>query len=253
MSAGVLNLYEMSPFIYDEYMVTEMEKRNFDAVLDSIKRHRKPQGFTSVLDMCCGTGLFRKGWLSELENIVYAGVDINQSFIRYAKLRTPDMLDHYVHGDAASVDLRKEFDFVIGTSAYHHIKDEEKVKFLENMKKHLKKDGKAVIYEKFIHPFTNRIEAARSGITFYTERIYDMMQKENLSETQLFALYNELYLTSVRKDEYKVPYAHFRKDLKKTGFKIIEEKKLWPEDNRFKDQKVGDFVLVLRKKKSYLL
>ncbi len=36
-------------------------------------------------------------------------------------------------------------------------------------------------------------------------------------------------------------------DLKSTGFKVIEEIKLWPKEDLFNDPKMGDFVLVIKK------
>ena len=77
-------------------------------------------------------------------------------------------------------------------------------------------------------------------------RIFDMMQEEELSDPQLFALYNEMYLTSVRIEEYKVPFSRFKEDLEATGLKIEEVKKLWPLDDRFDNPYVGDFVVTIR-------
>ena len=34
-------------------------------------------------------------------------------------------------------------------------------------------------------------------------------------------------------------------EIKKVGFKITEEIKMWPKDDRFGDEKVGDFIFVL--------
>jgi hypothetical protein len=84
-------------------------------------------------------------------------------------------------------------------------------------------------------------------VHFYCERIYDMVVSEKLNKHQLFALFNEMYLTSVRVEEYKVDYDYFVKDLRKNGFKITEEVKTWPKKKTFNDKRVGDFVFVIRK------
>ena len=248
MEPKLTNVYEMSPSVYDEYINTGFEKRNFDEVFRRIKQAANPKGLTSILDLCCGTGIFPRRWLSQLKNIVCVGVDTNQAFLDFAHEQLDGKFNcTFVRGDAVSKIIDKKFDIVIGTSAYHHIPDEQKGAFLGNIKRHLKKDGVGIIYEKFIFPFNSPVEAARSGTNFYEERIYDMMKEEQLSEVQLFALFNEMYLTAVRKEEFKVPYDKFIADLKATGFEVISEVKLWPEDNRFNDPKVGDFVIVFKK------
>ena len=73
-----------------------------------------------------------------------------------------------------------------------------------------------------------------------------MLQKEKLSHVQSFALHNEMYLTSVREEEYKVPFSRFKEDLEATGLRIKEIVKLWPQDDRFKNPDVGDFVVIIK-------
>ncbi|VVB66346.1 Ubiquinone/menaquinone biosynthesis C-methyltransferase UbiE [Candidatus Gugararchaeum adminiculabundum] len=246
------SIYEMDPSIYDQYICIDMEKRNFDQVLSSIAKHtaKKNEGI-KILDLCCGTGIFPRYWLADYRvPVTYVGVDINLSFLEFAARNMQSRHDFkFICEDAAKVRADKKFgkfDVVIATSAYHHIKDEEKVNFLKNLKGHLRRGGIGVIYEKFVASFHDPAEAAKSGSDFYSQRIADIMKEQKISETQLFALHNELYLTSVRKDEYKVPYARFALDMEKAGLKIVNEIKLWPNDERFNDPKIGDFVIEFR-------
>ena len=135
---------------------------------------------------------------------------------------------------------------VIAASAYHHIPDNRKHLFLSTTYDHLSPEGLCVIYEKFVAPFRTNAEAARSGTTFYAERIFQMLETGQVSETQIFALYNEMYLTSVRRDEYKVSYDVFAADVDSAGFTINRCQKMWPEDKRLGDD-VGDFVVSVEK------
>ena len=242
-----ISLYEMPPEIYDEYMSTQMEERNFEEVF---RRVRKAAGEkTRILDLCCGTGIFLRKWLSRLENVSYVGVDINRPFLEFAIKNSKGMKNcRFVKGDAVEVRLNEEFDRVLATSAYHHIPDEKKVDFLRNVARHLKRSGVGVIYEKLVAPFNDAVSRVISGTSFYFERILNVMREQELSEMQLFALFNELYLTSVRKEEYKVTFERLMNELQEAGLVVLDEVKLWPADDRFQNPKVGDFAVTFRKR-----
>jgi len=227
------------PSTYDSYITTNIERRNFDEVVRQIAKH---QSNPSILDLCCGTGIFAREWLSRLNSVRYVGVDIDEDFIVHAKSFGSG---EFLQGDAVDFRLEDRFDVVMGTSAYHHIEDERKKAFLENMKRHLREEGSIIIYEKFVAPFFSSVEAVKSGARFYLERIEDIAREQDLNEERLYSLLTELYLTSSRQFEYKVPFERFAEDVGKTGLKIIDEVKLWPLDDRFRNPNVGDFVVVL--------
>ena len=120
------------PRTYDSYITTNIERRNFDEVVKQInQRQRNP----SVLDLCCGTGIFAREWLSRAGEVRrYMGIDISPDFIDYAK---GFGFGEFSHEDAVDCRLEERFDIVMGTSAYHHIEDERKRAFLENMRRSL--------------------------------------------------------------------------------------------------------------------
>jgi ubiquinone/menaquinone biosynthesis C-methylase UbiE len=242
-----ISIYKMPPEIYNIYMSTKIETRNFQEVYNQIKKIVDEKNTIKILDLCCGTGIFARKWLSKKHNINYVGVDINKDFLGFARKKNTNNHIAFTEGDACKVKLEKKFDIVLATSAYHHIEDSNKEKFLENIKKHLDENGTLVIYEKLIAGFNSKIEAAKAGANFYIERILDMMGEEELNPMQLFALYNELYLTAIRKEEYKVPYKRVVSDLQKSGFSIFREIKLWPKNNKLCDPKAGDFIFVCKK------
>lgn len=242
-----LNLYEIDPQIYDDYISTEIEITNFNKVFELIEKTIGKTEKTKILDFCCGTGFFPRNWLTKLNNIEYIGVDINKNFTNFAKSRLDDKRFSFVNNDAVSFKSDEKFDIVLATSSYHHIKDSQKRDFLKNIVFHLKNSGHLIVYEKIVESFSNEIEAVDSGTKFYLERIKYMMKTEKLSENQVFALFNEQYLTSIRKDEYKVDFQHFQDDINSCGMKIKDYIKLWPQEDIFKNDKVGDFVFLITK------
>ncbi|MBS3094321.1 class I SAM-dependent methyltransferase [Candidatus Pacearchaeota archaeon] len=242
-----INLYEMNPQIYDDYINTQIEKINFDEVFNLISKIANKKESIEILDLCCGTGIFPRKWLTKLNNVKYVGVDINSSFIKFAKEKLGNNKFSFVVDDSVSFKANKKFDIVLATSSYHHIRDEQKRDFLKNVFAHLKNDGVLIVYEKIVDSFSDKIEAIDSGTKFYLERIKYMMKTEKLSDNQLFALFNEQYLTAIRKEEYKVDFQYFKADVENSGMKIREHIKLWPKENLFHNDKVGDFVFLIVK------
>jgi len=237
----------MDPQIYDDYIDTEIEKINFNKVFELTKKIADKNESVEILDFCCGTGIFPRKWLTKLNNIKYLGVDVNSNFIKFAKEKLKDKQFSFVIEDSVTFKTEKKFDIVLATSSYHHIKDEQKRNFLKNIFSHLKNDGVLIVYEKIVNSFSDKIEAVESGTKFYLERIKYMMKTEKLSENQLFALFNEQYLTAIRHEEYKVDFQHFKDDVENCRMKIKEHIKLWPKEDLFHNDKVGDFVFLIVK------
>ncbi len=243
-----LNLYEMNPQIYDEYVSTELEKINSYKVFELVKNITDKKDSIEIIDFCCGTGIFPRTLLSKLNNVKYLGLDINKNFINFAQEKLKDERFNFVYGNSVNFKIDRKFDIALATSSYHHIEDTEKINFLKNICSCLKEDGVLVIYEKFIESFSNKVEAIDSAEKFYLERIKYMINTEELSENQLFALFNEQYLSAIRHEEYKVDLQRFKNDIENSGLKIKEQHKLWPKENLYHNDEVGDFIFLVVKK-----
>lgn len=249
--SDVFNLYNTNPAFYDEHKSTELETRNFDEVFNQIQKASDKKDITHILDLCCGTGFFARKWLSKTRRgeINYVGIDINSDFIKYANEqdKPTSLYRYYLVGNPVTTKFKHQHDIVMGTSAYHHIQDEKKVAFLNNMKRNMTPEGTGIIYEKFIAQSGDLFLETMSGMRFYEKRILYMKQHEKLSENQLSALYNELYLTAERIDDYKVSYKRFTEDMQEAGLKIIDKIKIWPKEKGLANKRVGDFVIVFKK------
>ncbi|MEK6829920.1 MAG: class I SAM-dependent methyltransferase [Nanoarchaeota archaeon] len=159
---------------------------------------------------------FLEKWLTKLKNVSYVGVDINKSFLDFAKSQLIKYPNYkFIQEDAVKVRIPEKFDVIVATSSYHHIKDTEKRAYLENISNRLSNKGILVIYEKLVSKFKEPIGAADSASKLYAERIKYLLKTEKPTEKQLFALFNELYLSAIRKGEYKVSY-----EISLGGFKI---------------------------------
>lgn len=98
-----------------------------------------------VLDIGFGTGVLTTK-LYEHGCTIY-GQDFSHRMIEIASMKMPDA--HLYEGDFSKglcePLLKEKYDFIIATYALHHLKDDEKVVFLTQLKKQLKEGGRILI------------------------------------------------------------------------------------------------------------
>lgn len=244
-----VSLYKSTPDHYDAMMSTELETTIFNTVVKEIKNNLK-SGKTLILDLCCGTGILPL-MLLDIPNIEFIGVDKNKAFLESARERTKNKDNFkWILKDVLAYETGLKFDIVILTSAYHHIENKFKTLLLQKIFKLLKDNGVLIIYEKAIRPYSNEEEFVKSNEEFYLKRIEYLKKTEGkrLNKKQFNALMNVCALSASAEEEYKVDYDYIIKDLDKTDFKVVKEIKIWPKEDLFHNEKVGDFVFVVKKK-----
>jgi len=115
---------------FDYFVIKKVLKEN-------VKDFKKK----NVLDMGCGTGAL--SYLFSQKK--YLGFDIDEESIRVAKKIHPGY--KFQKGDATKFNLGKKYDLVIIIGVIHHLSNAQAAKAFSNVKKHLKKDGMAVVVE----------------------------------------------------------------------------------------------------------
>jgi len=244
----MVNLYEQDPKNYDSMMTTHLELKIFSLVANEIKNKLTVKQ-SKILDLCCGTGILTTMLLDQ--NVKYIGVDINKPFLEYAKTKingNPDF--SFVCEDALKYSSKNKFDIVVLTSAYHHIKNEYKSQLLKKICNLLSDEGHLIIYEKCIPLYSNNHEFKISNETFYKKRIEYLQRTEpnKLNSVQEDSLKNVCSLSKSSDLEYKINYQYIVDDLKNNNFTIVKTQKVWPQDNIFADDFVGDFIFVCEKR-----
>jgi len=244
----LISLYKQPADVYDSMMSTELESGIFKVVTREVKKNLKKDK-TKLLDLCCGTGIIAK-MLAKENKIDFVGVDINRILISEARDKLKNRKNfRFIQEDALKFKSKNNFDIVVLTSAYHHIKNKDKNKLLENIYKLLDDNGILIIYEKAIRPFSNKIEFRKSNEEFYLKRINYLRktEKNRLSKKQYEALLNICGLSVAGEEEYKIYYDYLISDLHKAKFKIKKEIKIWPKTRIFNNSKIGDFVFIAAK------
>ena len=142
-----------------------------------------------ALDLACGSGR-HSGALAEL-GLHVTGVDLSAESIARAKERGVERTEFHI-ADMRTFDLNDQFDWVVNlfTSFGYFESDRENLRVLNQIKKHLKTNGRLVI--DFLNPIQvkkNLVESevvAKDGVTFHIERshtathVYKTIQIEGL-------------------------------------------------------------------------
>lgn len=97
------------------------------------------------MDIGIGTGLLSHELYKKGAKVY--GIDFSKEMIRLAQQKIPEgkfFCHDFQHG--LPVELKHEkFDYIISSYAIHHLKDEDKIEFINELKKILKGNGKIIL------------------------------------------------------------------------------------------------------------
>ncbi len=177
--------------------------KEFEFLFDYAKKEEK------VLDLGCGSGRFYR--ILEEKNTEYTGVDNSEKLITIAKNKYPEA-DFRVATAARMPFEDNHFDKIFSIAVLHHIPSKElRLKFLNEAKRVLKKDGLLILT---VWKFWRKEECLR----FIKYSILKMIGKSKLD-------FNDVFEPWGKKTER---YYHWfsKKELEKlareSGFKIKE-------------------------------
>lgn len=199
----------------------------------------------SILDICCGPGNFPNHLSLYVPNIKVTGIDLNEEFLNYARQTYNHLGWKFINIDATSFDLKKKFDFITASSAYHHISDEKKCQFLKNISSHLIEGGKIIICENFLPKYNNKFSRINAIHKYYSALKDYYLQGNATSEA--IKLIEEVYQLELSgEEEHKVDFQRFVEHVKNANLEIEIDRIIWqPEE--FHKSNAGSHVLLLRK------
>lgn len=114
-------------------------------VLSYVQSQIKILDETTILDIGVGTGLLTFELYKQGGQIF--GIDFSKEMIKRAKERMQKAtfyLHNFKHGLPKELNQQK-FDYIVSSYAIHHLEDEDKVNFFNQLIKHLKDGGKIII------------------------------------------------------------------------------------------------------------
>lgn len=117
------------------YNLFTLFKDNFDLFREKILKNIELKKEEKVLDFGCGTGSFCV--LFDKKN--YVGFDIDKKRVAYARKKYPGY--NFFVMDANNLRFNEKFDKVLVVGVFHHLKDNEVLNALKQLKELVKVNG----------------------------------------------------------------------------------------------------------------
>lgn len=193
-----------------------------------------------VLDVCSGPGNFVHHLQIFSTNISPTCVDHNRDFITAGKRLFPDW--EWIEGDVILMNLRRKFPIITASSAYHHIPDQDKRVFLENMRQHITDDGFVLVCENFLPSYSTSRERMESIHQYYNQLI-DSYERGNATSESIEAIREVFELEKSGTEEHKVSFEIFCQDIRDL-FTVFQDIVVWQTETLRADN-AGSHVLVL--------
>lgn len=228
-----IELYEKSADHYDNLQNLRPDYVGAkEAFKDFAIKYFSNKNDIAIADFCCGTGKNAKMLSERLSVLKVTLIDINKQFLELANksgFRAPIEI---INSDILTAIVKAEHDLVISMFAYHHVKDEDKVKYAEQIQNALKTKGLLILGEIYMPDDAT------------TVRYYEHLLNSISPTVRSQELQNFLMQTAKSTNfEYKVSRQFTHKQLQDTGFSLLESKKIWPNDATFNPD-IGTFVEV---------
>lgn len=198
----------------------------------------------SLLDVCCGPGNFANYLSLVHPSIAVTGVDINPTFIKAAQERFKKEGWKFFCRDMCTLNFSERYDFVVASSAYHHIPDSHKQLFVNILKNHIKPSGKVLICENVLPAYMNDTERP-AAIEAYYLKLREYYAQGNATSESRKAI-EEVYRLEVSgEEEHKVDFSLFAKHVHGAGLEIELDIPIW-QPLEFKESNAGSHVFLLK-------
>ncbi|MBT4762522.1 MAG: class I SAM-dependent methyltransferase [Bdellovibrionaceae bacterium] len=123
---------------------TEQKIKMMGVLASKVKENIDLSGSYDILDFGCGTGLFGLEFLDQAKSLL--GVDVSAGMLKVFDKKTEDLANVKSENcDLTKSSLEKEFDLIVTSMAFHHLK--EPLPVLQKLKLMLRKGGRIVIVD----------------------------------------------------------------------------------------------------------
>lgn len=133
---------------YDKSVELSSNEYPFDGyynVLNYIYNAISKEVKNDILDIGFGTGVLTNKLYEDGANIF--GIDFSQEMINIAQEKMPNgvFIQHDFNNKLPIKLTSEKFNYIISSYAIHHLDNDKKVEFIEELEKLLKQDGKIII------------------------------------------------------------------------------------------------------------
>ena len=231
-----IDLYQSTPEKYNEYQHTRLDYSvAIDRAIELAAEKLKNKGSDVwVADFCSGTGSNTFDLVQKLGSIKKATlIDINQHFLEQAKAsQIKAEAIETIHSNILEAPINTGYDCVLSLFAYHHVTDDKKQRFIDQVKQALNPGGIFVLGEIYMPD--------RPTTIAYYDKLIQAIPEEKRSAGLVAFLEQTARSTDV---EFKIPKLFATDQLIASGFSCIVEEKIWPNDDVL-GKDVGTFVQI---------
>ena len=198
------------------------------------------RGLKRVLDVGCGTGRLAE-FLSDLPDIEFVGVDINEDYIRRCHERMKNRNNFtFFTKDFLYYNSADKFDIIILTGSFHHFQFSQQERVLEKIQNMLNLGGIVFVSERILSPYASRKDFIRANKLYYYISVADQFLRGEIPWNHIIPLLN-IWRRSVD-FEYKLDYEKFISKFRSANFELTDKIKIWPRTNYFFNESVGDII-----------
>ncbi len=217
-------------------------KQSLFSSLKSSLGYKTKNKSVEILDVCSGPGTFAN-YLSFVNPSIKATcIDLDNAFVSYGQKHYRKW--RFLKADALTINLKKKFDVITVSSGYHHIEDKDKVKFLENLSRHLSTRGIIILCDNFLPEYKSQSERDKAVRIYYRE-LRKYYSEGNGSTRALNALDDVEKRDLKSEDEYKVSFEIFKRHLSRTDLLVDQDIQVL---KLVASSKAGSHVLILKKR-----
>jgi ubiquinone/menaquinone biosynthesis C-methylase UbiE len=252
-STTTLPDYRFDPEAYEvEEKSRPDEMRMFARLAAALARQLESRGPSSVLDLCCGTGLSMAGAVRSPVACDIVGVDICEEYLEYAASKVEDGRQkvRLIHGDAITAPLPDDrWNIIILSSAYHHIEDARKADFLLRVRDLMAPGGSVLVAENLLPEYEkgNGDDYRRATRQFYSAVLETAKQADAFLDPHVEGLIRRVAQYGCDGDyEYKSSWSVFMRDIHFAGFGIVRCERVWPDDELGLGGTGGNYVLEMK-------
>lgn len=159
----------------------------YDYVLETLAETVQSRNAESLLDIGCGTGNL---YVKLNDNINYTGMDQSIEMLLQAKRKYPNIklrLGNFLDKPF----IQNEFDAVVSSYAFHHLKKEEKERAVNLMLQYLKPKGVIIIADLMFLNEAERMKQKDYFINMGRKDLWDIIEDEYYTDIKELQKYTE--------------------------------------------------------------
>lgn len=242
---------EMSLYIdvedYDQHEENHAYYREMmDRMLSLFPNYFPEDKSYRVLELGAGTGIFTEKLSLNASVDEIVAIEIDWHCYKKLKYRFRSQKERVktLHEDSRIFDPQGKFDCIFSSFADHHIKEDDKKLYFQNIKRNLNPGGIVVVGDEFLREHDHLDQVARiDALNAYHQHIIDKAREDG--DDVLVQLETQALVSGINKvGDFKVSCKYYEKLLRQAGFQLELKECIGPTQNA--NQIGGVYVYLFR-------